>query len=149
VALSGHGKGTPFVGTEAIDAGTFTERELRRSCTRLYRNVYQRRDNGLAAADRAVAVWARDHRRGIAQAADTDTQAADTDSGTKRVGRCAGADRHGWEQWRVGVAFDGAQHWTDPRIRANDIDRTAELECPGSASRRCPAGFAAGRRSRG
>ncbi|HSS23641.1 MAG TPA: DUF559 domain-containing protein, partial [Mycobacterium sp.] len=24
--------------------------------------------------------------------------------------------------------YDGAQHWTDPRIRANDIDRTAELE---------------------
>ena len=34
----------------------------------------------------------------------------------------------GWEQWRVGVEYDGAQHWTDPRIRANDIDRTAELE---------------------
>jgi hypothetical protein len=26
------------------------------------------------------------------------------------------------------VEYDGAQHWTDPRVRANDIDRTAELE---------------------
>ncbi|MGA7055121.1 MAG: DUF559 domain-containing protein, partial [Mycobacterium sp.] len=34
----------------------------------------------------------------------------------------------GWEEWLVGVEYDGAQHWTDPRIRANDIDRTAELE---------------------
>jgi hypothetical protein len=34
----------------------------------------------------------------------------------------------GWEEWRVGVEYDGAQHWTDPRIRAKDIDRTAELE---------------------
>jgi very-short-patch-repair endonuclease len=34
----------------------------------------------------------------------------------------------GWEEWLVGVEYDGAQHWTDSRIRANDIDRTAELE---------------------
>ncbi len=34
----------------------------------------------------------------------------------------------GWEEWQVGVEYDGPQHWTDPRIRAKDIDRTAELE---------------------
>ena len=34
----------------------------------------------------------------------------------------------GWEQWLVGVEYDGPQHWTDPRVRANDIERTAELE---------------------
>lgn len=34
----------------------------------------------------------------------------------------------GWEEWLVGVEYDGAQHWTDSRIRANDIDRAAELE---------------------
>jgi len=34
----------------------------------------------------------------------------------------------GWEEWLVGVEYDGEQHWTDPQIRANDIDRTAELE---------------------
>jgi len=34
----------------------------------------------------------------------------------------------GFEQWRVGVEYDGVQHWTNPRIRANDIDRSAELE---------------------
>jgi very-short-patch-repair endonuclease len=33
----------------------------------------------------------------------------------------------GWEQWRVGVEFDGAQHWTDARQRTRDIDRHAEL----------------------
>jgi very-short-patch-repair endonuclease len=34
----------------------------------------------------------------------------------------------GWKDWLVGVEYDGPQHWTDPRIRANDIDRTADLE---------------------
>ncbi|MBV9513253.1 MAG: DUF559 domain-containing protein [Mycobacteriaceae bacterium] len=33
----------------------------------------------------------------------------------------------GWERWRVGVEFDGAQHWADPRQRTRDIDRLAAL----------------------
>lgn len=33
----------------------------------------------------------------------------------------------GWEQWRVAVEYDGAQHWTDPRQRTKDIDRHAAL----------------------
>ena len=37
----------------------------------------------------------------------------------------------GWEQWLVGVEYDGPQHWTDPRVRANDIERTANLESRG------------------
>lgn len=39
----------------------------------------------------------------------------------------------GWEEWKVGVEFDGAQHWTDPAQRAWDIDRLAELEARGWA----------------
>jgi very-short-patch-repair endonuclease len=34
----------------------------------------------------------------------------------------------GWRNWLVGVEFDGSQHWTDPRQRARDIDRAAELD---------------------
>jgi hypothetical protein len=34
----------------------------------------------------------------------------------------------GWKEWLVGVEYDGPQHWTDPRVRANDINRTADLE---------------------
>jgi hypothetical protein len=34
----------------------------------------------------------------------------------------------GWELWKVGVEFDGAQHWTDPAQRTWDIDRAAELQ---------------------
>lgn len=34
----------------------------------------------------------------------------------------------GWPRWRVGIEYDGPQHWTDPAIRARDIDRIAELE---------------------
>jgi hypothetical protein len=37
----------------------------------------------------------------------------------------------GWEEWKVGVEFDGAQHWTDPGQRTWDIDRLAELEARG------------------
>jgi restriction endonuclease-like protein len=37
----------------------------------------------------------------------------------------------GWEEWKVGVEFDGAQHWTDPGQRTRDIDRLAELEARG------------------
>lgn len=29
----------------------------------------------------------------------------------------------GWPDWKVGVEYDGAQHWTDPRQYAGDIDR--------------------------
>jgi hypothetical protein len=48
---------SPFVGTEALRAGTLTERELRRSCTRVYRNVYLRRGVELDAQSRALAAW--------------------------------------------------------------------------------------------
>lgn len=48
---------SPFVGTEALRAGTLTERELRRSCTRIYRNVYLRRGVEPNATNRAVAAW--------------------------------------------------------------------------------------------
>jgi very-short-patch-repair endonuclease len=37
----------------------------------------------------------------------------------------------GWEEWKVGVEFDGAHHWTDPVQRTRDIDRLAELEAMG------------------
>ncbi|MGZ8802944.1 MAG: hypothetical protein ACXWZL_10125 [Mycobacterium sp.] len=37
----------------------------------------------------------------------------------------------GWPQWRVGVEYDGPQHWTDPAVRARDIDRLAELQREG------------------
>jgi len=33
----------------------------------------------------------------------------------------------GYEEWKVGVEFDGQQHWTDPIRRTADIDRQAEL----------------------
>lgn len=37
----------------------------------------------------------------------------------------------GWPEWQVGVEYDGPQHWTDPEIRAKDIDTQAELEAMG------------------
>ena len=33
----------------------------------------------------------------------------------------------GYEEFKVGVEYDGVQHWTDPAQRAYDIDRLAEL----------------------
>lgn len=37
----------------------------------------------------------------------------------------------GWEEWKVGVEYDGAQHWLDPAQRTWDIDRWAELAAKG------------------
>jgi very-short-patch-repair endonuclease len=37
----------------------------------------------------------------------------------------------GYPTWRVGVEYDGEQHWTSPAIRAADIDRQAKLEALG------------------
>jgi len=33
----------------------------------------------------------------------------------------------GWEEFKVGVEYDGEQHWTDPRQHTRDIDRHADL----------------------
>ncbi|QEN16990.1 endonuclease domain-containing protein [Mycolicibacterium sp. ELW1] len=33
----------------------------------------------------------------------------------------------GWPEYRVGVDFDGAHHWTDPKQRSKDIERYARL----------------------
>jgi very-short-patch-repair endonuclease len=241
---------SPFVGTEALKAGRLTERELQRSCTRIYRNVYQRRGAELSAKDRALAAWLWSDKQavvaGISAAAllgakwvdpqapaeliadrkrpppliitrnetllaGETTMAAgvlvtspartafdlgrrrglntavvridalaratgmtvedvepviDTHRGARGIKQLrrvlplvdAGAESPqetrtrllliagglprpqtqivvrdyridmGWEEWLVGVEYDGAQHWTDPRIRANDIERTVKLE---------------------
>ncbi|BBX20432.1 hypothetical protein CRI77_24770 [Mycolicibacterium duvalii] len=37
----------------------------------------------------------------------------------------------GWRRWKVGIEYDGPQHWTDPAVRARDIDRSAELQQQG------------------
>jgi hypothetical protein len=37
----------------------------------------------------------------------------------------------GWAEWKVGVEYDGPQHWTDPEQQARDIDRLAELAAQG------------------
>jgi very-short-patch-repair endonuclease len=34
----------------------------------------------------------------------------------------------GWINWKVGVEYDGVQHWKDPVQRRRDIDRIAEFE---------------------
>ena len=47
----------------------------------------------------------------------------------------------GWDEWLVGVEYDGTQHWTDPATRARDIDRQAELEALGWRIIRVSAGM--------
>jgi very-short-patch-repair endonuclease len=37
----------------------------------------------------------------------------------------------GYREWKVGIEFDGAQHWIDPAQRTADIDRHAELAALG------------------
>ena len=37
----------------------------------------------------------------------------------------------GWDEWKVGVEYDGPQHWDDPEQHARDIDRLADLAAQG------------------
>jgi very-short-patch-repair endonuclease len=48
-----------------------------------------------------------------------------------RFGDHVGRIDMGWPSWKVGVEYDGKQHWTDPARRTRDIDRHAELEALG------------------
>ncbi|MHC9291609.1 hypothetical protein ACRCUN_04035 [Mycobacterium sp. LTG2003] len=41
-------------------------------------------------------------------------------------GELVGRIDMGWPDWKVGVQYDGIQHWTDPRQRTKDIDQDAE-----------------------
>lgn len=34
----------------------------------------------------------------------------------------------GWARWKVGVQYDGTQHWADPRQRTKDIDQNVEYQ---------------------
>ena len=34
----------------------------------------------------------------------------------------------GWDDWKVGVEYDGEQHWTIPNVRAHDIEWRAQIE---------------------
>lgn len=42
----------------------------------------------------------------------------------QRVGRID----MGWPEYKVGVQYDGIQHWTDPRQRTRDIEQNAEYQ---------------------
>jgi very-short-patch-repair endonuclease len=37
----------------------------------------------------------------------------------------------GWPEWKVGVEYDGEQHWTDPKEHADDITRLEFLAAQG------------------
>ncbi len=47
----------------------------------------------------------------------------------------------GWREWRVGVDFDGAHHWTDAKQRAWDIERYTLLPRLGWADIRVNSGL--------
>lgn len=46
-------------------------------------------------------------------------------------GQFVGRIDMGWDDWLVGVEYDGIQHWTDPAIRTKDIDKQAKYEALG------------------
>ena len=55
----------PFIGSEAIAAGTLTRYALRRDFVALHQDVYVARDVAITAQQRATAAWLRSRRRGI------------------------------------------------------------------------------------
>ncbi|MCV7283952.1 hypothetical protein H7J87_01275 [Mycolicibacterium wolinskyi] len=57
--------GEPFIGSEAMAAGTLTRHELRSRFIAVHRDVYVARDTPPSAVLRAKACWLRSRRRGI------------------------------------------------------------------------------------
>jgi Protein of unknown function (DUF559) len=50
---------------------------------------------------------------------------------TDEYGEFVGRVDMGWEEWKIGVEYDGPQHWTAPEQHARDIDRLADLAAQG------------------
>jgi hypothetical protein len=46
-------------------------------------------------------------------------------------GQLVGRIDMGWPRWKVGVQYDGIQHWTDPHRRTRDIDQDVEYRALG------------------
>jgi very-short-patch-repair endonuclease len=55
----------PFIGSEAIAAGTLKPHQLRSRFRAVFPDVYVRRDQQLTLRDRAIAGWLWSHRRGV------------------------------------------------------------------------------------
>jgi hypothetical protein len=59
------GREQVFVGTDAVNTGAYTQRELSARCDRVYRNVYAPKGSQLTALDRAKAAWLWSGRNAI------------------------------------------------------------------------------------
>ncbi|SPM30268.1 hypothetical protein [Mycobacterium terramassiliense] len=57
--------GEPFIGSEAVAAGTVSHSQLRRNYTRVFRDVYVSEGTELTHALRARAAWLWSGRRGV------------------------------------------------------------------------------------
>ncbi|OBA75662.1 hypothetical protein A5641_24155 [Mycobacterium sp. 1554424.7] len=55
----------PFVGSEAIKAGTLRKHQLRSRFRAVFPDIYVRRDQQLTLRDRALAAWMWSHRQGV------------------------------------------------------------------------------------
>jgi Protein of unknown function (DUF559) len=55
----------PFLGSEAVKAGTLRKHQLRSRFRAVFPDVYVRRDQQLTLRDRAVAAWLWSHRQGV------------------------------------------------------------------------------------
>lgn len=55
----------PFIGSEAVKAGSLRKHQLRSQFRTVFPDVYVRRDQRLTLRDRAVAAWLWSHRQGV------------------------------------------------------------------------------------
>jgi hypothetical protein len=60
---------------------------------------------------------------------------------TDQFGRVFARIDMGWPEYRVGVDFDGAHHWTDAKQRSWDIERFAKLSASGWIDERLTSGI--------
>jgi len=94
-----------IVASEAVASGTLTRQQVRANYTKLHRNVYVLNDLKLDAAIRARAAWLWSGRKAVVVGIRI------PDRRRRKVRRID----MGWPEWKVGVEYEGEQHWTDPK----------------------------------
>ncbi|MGB8501940.1 endonuclease domain-containing protein [Mycobacterium sp.] len=110
-----------IVASEAVASGTLTRQQVRANYTKLHRNVYVLNDLKLDAAIRARAAWLWSGRKAVVVGIRI------PDRRRRKVRRID----MGWPEWKVGVEYEGEQHWTDPKQYEDDIEHLEFLAAQG------------------
>jgi hypothetical protein len=95
-----------LVGTEALAEGVVTRHQLRTRYDAVHRNVYVPKGHILTAADKAIAAWLWSRTRLVLTAAGLRPQRTQIDVFDRFADHVGRIDM-GWDDWKVGVEYDG------------------------------------------